>query len=263
VLPHYNPKGRIITPMGTRLAPIAFLAALGIGPTAGQSPPGANDPGEHTLRQPYELETFGMFRSLILNGDFTPKVTLREVMAKHPTTGVGAVVDARGEITIYDGKPIVSYGKEASHPTAEAELAALLAVGTVAAWQSIIVERDIAPGDIEAFLAQMATAHGLKPDASFPFQIQGTLASYVMHVNAAPTNGPHGMGQPIAISAETKGDSLVGMVAGFYVSRDLVGIVSHGGTRTHSHWVSSDGNSTAHLDRWGLRAGAILLLPKA
>ena len=32
-------------------------------------------------------------------------------------------------------------------------------------------------------------------------------------------------------------------------SRDLVGIVSHGGTRTHSHWVAPDGQSTAHLDR--------------
>jgi hypothetical protein len=120
-----------------------------------------------------------MFRSLVLNGDFTPKVALREVMAKHPTMGVGAVAEARGEITIYDGKPIVSYGKEGSHPAVEAELAALLTVGTVAGWQSVIIERDVAPNDIEAFLAQMATTHGLKPDASFPFQIQGTLASYV------------------------------------------------------------------------------------
>ncbi len=53
-----------------------------------------------------------------------------------------------------------------------------------------------------------------------------------------------------------------GKVAGIYASRDLVGIVSHGGTRTHSHWVATDDKSTAHLDRWGLKAGAVLLLPK-
>jgi hypothetical protein len=34
----------------------------------------------------------------------------------------------------------------------------------------------------------------------------------------------------------------------FYVSPDLVGIVSHGGTRTHSHWVALDGNSTAQRE---------------
>ena len=108
----------------------------------------------------------------------------------------------------------------------------------------------------------MAGAHGLNPEGPFPFQVRGTLASYVMHVNAAPTNGPHGMGQPIAITRENKGDAIAGMVAGIYVSSDLVGFVSHGGTRTHSHWLASDLSATAHLDRWGLKAGAVLSLPK-
>ena len=83
-----------------------------------------------------------------------------------------------------------------------------------------------------------------------------------MHVNAAPTNGPHGMGQPIAITVESKGETIDGAVAGIYASRDLVGIVSHGGTRTHAHWVAPDGKATAHLDSWGLKAGSVLTLPK-
>jgi hypothetical protein len=124
------------------------------------------------------------------------------------------------------------------------------------------VEQDIAPDDIDSFIAQMAGAHGINQEGPFPFQIHGKLASYVMHVNAEPTNGPHGMGQPIATTMEIKGDSLAGMVAGIYASHDLVGIVTHGGTRTHSHWTSPDGKSTAHLDSWGLKAGAELSLPK-
>ena len=238
----------------TRPLPLAtMLVMLGLAPALGQ---------QHTWREPYALETFGMFRSLILSGDFTPKATLRDVMAKHPTTGVGAVADARGEITIFDGKLIVSYGKQASHTTTEDEKAALLAVGTVTAWQSVVVERDVPPDEIETFIAQAAKAHGIKPEVSFPFHIRGTLLSYAMHVNAAPTNGPHGMGQPIAITVETKGDVVDGMAAGFYVSPDLIGVVSHGGTRTHCHWVAPDSSSTAHLDQWGLKAGAELLLPQ-
>jgi len=245
--------------MRIRLIAVALLVM--IAPAAAQTPP-AGDTGLHTLRQPYDIEAFGAFRMLILEGDFSPKVSLGAVMAKHPTIGVGTVADARGEITIHDGKLIVSYGKEAPHPAAEAEPAALLATSTVAGWQTLKVEQDIAPDGIEDFIAQAAGAHGINREGPFPFQIRGTLASYVMHVNAEPTNGPHGMGQPIAVTMEIKGNSIAGMVSGIYASRDLVGIVSHGGTRTHSHWISPDGKSTAHLDSWGLKAGAELSLPK-
>ena len=68
------------------------------------------DAAVHTLHQPYSVETFGAFRNIMMGGDFSPKVRLADVMAKHPTTGVGALADALGEITIYDGKLIVSYG---------------------------------------------------------------------------------------------------------------------------------------------------------
>ena len=234
--------------MRTHLIPIALLVALA--PALAQTP------------LPYAIETFGAFRNVILEGDFSAKVSLGAVMAKNPTVGVGAVADARGEITIHDGKLIVSYGKEGPHPATEAEPAALLATAKVAGWQTVKVEQDVAPDDIDNFIARMAAANGINQEGPFPYQIRGTLMSYVMHVNAEPTNGPHGMGQPIAITMEIKGNTIAGMVAGIYASRDLVGIVSHGGTRTHSHWVSPDGKSTAHLDSWGLKAGAELSLPK-
>jgi Alpha-acetolactate decarboxylase len=248
--------------MSARISPLVVIVALAIGPAAAQSTPPADHPGLRTEREPYGIRSFGAFRMMILEGDFSPKVRLGEVMAEHPTTGMGAVADARGEITIYDGKLIVSYGKTESQPAPDAERAALLAVGTTAAWQTVTVEHDIAPDDIDAFLARTAAAHGLDPEGPFPFQVRGTLASYVMHVNAAPTHGPHGMGQPIAETVVRQGDAIAGMVAGLYASRDLVGIVTHGGTRSHSHWVASDGSATAHLDRWGLKSGAVLMLPE-
>ena len=122
---------------------------------------------------------------------------------------------------------------------------------------------DVPPPAVESFLAQSAKAHGLTPDKSFPFQLRGTVAPFVMHVNTAPIDGSHGMGLPMAVAAERKGDEIAGSIAGLYVSAALVGTVTHGGERTHAHWVSPDGVSTAHLDLWGLKAGTILLLPKA
>jgi len=243
-------------------AAIAVGALAAAAPALPQQMKPSQDASIPTVRQLYDIETFGEFRKLIQLGDFGAKVQLSAAMAKHPTTAVGAVTDARGEITIYDGKLIVSYGKSDMHPDAYTASAALLTVGSAGEWQNVTVDRDVTAAEIEPYLAAAAQAHGIDPNKSFPFEIRGAVTSYLMHVNAAPTEGPHGMGLPIAITVVTRGDEIEGKVAGVYVSPDLVGIATHGGERTHAHWVSPDGTSTAHLDRWGLKAGAVLRLPK-
>jgi len=219
------------------------------------------DAALHTLHDPYGVETFGAFRSIMMAGDFSPKVRLADAMAKHPTTGVGALAGALGEITIYDGKLIVSYGNAPPADTSSAS-AALLAMATVDGWQSVPVASDVKPEEIESFISVAAKTHGIDPTVSFPFEVRGNIGPYVMHVNAAPTRGEHGMGLPAAVTIQDKGDRLDGLVAGLYASLDLTGIATHGGERTHSHWVSLDMGKTAHLDRWGLRAGSFLIIPK-
>jgi alpha-acetolactate decarboxylase len=197
----------------------------------------------------------------MMSGNFEAQVRLDGVVAKHPTVGVGALAEARGEITIYDGKLIASYGK-ADTPVGPSESAALLAIASVGGWQSVPVENDVPAGEVESFIAVAAKTHGIDPEISFPFEVRGSIGPYVMHVNAAPAKGEHGMGLPMAETVQYKGDRLDGLVAGLYASLDLMGIATHGGERTHAHWVSLDMARTAHLDRWGLRSGAYLLLPK-
>jgi hypothetical protein len=211
--------------------------------------------------QPFGIETHGAFRDLIQRGDFAARTAMGQVMSRQPSTGVGAVSGARGEITIIDGRLIVSHGKPQSHQAAEAETAALLATAKVREWRAIPVTFDVAPEVLEAFLARAAKQHGLDPEKTFPFQLRGSFAPYVMHVNAGPTGGPYGMGLPMAVTAQSKGEEIAGRVTGFHVSHSLVGIVTHHGERMHAHWVAPDGKATAHLDRWGIRAGTTLLLP--
>jgi len=245
----------------TGLALVAVAAGLTAGPALPQMPP-TGDAALHTLHQPYSIETFGAFRNIMMGGDFSPKVHLADVMAKHPTVGVGALSEARGEITIYDGKLIVRYGKTDTPADGQPESAALLAIASVGGWQSLPVEKDVPPREVESFIAVAAKTHGIDPEISFPFEVHGSIGLYVMHVNAAPTNGEHGMDLPMAVTVQDKGDRLDSLVAGLYASLDLMGIATHGGERTHAHWVSLDMAKTAHLDRWGLKAGAFLLLPK-
>jgi hypothetical protein len=243
---------------GVAVAWATLVAAVA---SAQQATPGGTSAS--LAAEPYSIATFGVFRDLMLQGDFTPKVAISLVMSRLPSTGVGAVSGARGEITIIDGKLIISYGKSDTPPDPNSETAALLATGKVKEWHSVPVGSDIAPPAVEAFLAQSAKANGLDPERSFPFQLRGTIAPYAMHVNAAATDGPHGMGLPMAITVQWKGDQIPGSVAGLYVSPALVGVVTHGGERAHAHWVASDGRSTAHLDLWGIKAGTTLVLPKA
>ena len=103
----------------------------------------------------YHIEAFGVFCDLMLQGDFTPKVAIGSVMSRLPTTGVGAVSGARGEITIADGRLISSYGKSEGHPTPDIETAALLASGKVKEWQIVRIDSDVAPPAVESFLAQL------------------------------------------------------------------------------------------------------------
>jgi hypothetical protein len=125
------------------------------------------------------------------------------------------------------------------------ETAALLAIGTANEWQPVNVEHHVVPSDIESYIATTAKAHGVDPNKSFPFQARGTLVSYIMHVNAAPTDGPHGMGLPMAVTVMNQGDQLNGQVAGLYVSPDLVGIA----TRAAKSYLLND-LVRAHQDRW-------------
>jgi hypothetical protein len=239
----------------------AGLTVLAAGSTLAQMP-AMGDAAIHTLHQPFDVETFGAFRNIMMGGEFGAQVRLDTVMAKHPTVGVGALSEARGEITIYDGKLIVSYGKADTPADGPSESAALLAIASAGGWQSVPVEKDVRPREVESFIAVAAKTHGVDPEISFPFEVRGSIGPYVMHVNAAPTNGEHGMDLPMAVTIRDEGARLDSLVAGLYASLDLMGIATHGGERTHAHWVSLDMAKTAHLDRWGLKAGAFLLLPK-
>lgn len=207
--------------------------------------------------QPYGIATFGEFRKMAMQRDYAAKATLAAVVANGATDGVGAVTDARGEVTIVDGKAIVSYGKETDRLPPASETAMLLATAAVREWQEVRVNRDVKPAEIESFLAGEAKSRGIDPEKSFPFRLHGTLTTYVMHV----TTGP-GSGHPPLAQDTQKGDAIAGLVVGVYVAPQLVGVATHPGERTHSHWISEERTATTHLDAWGIKSGAVLLLPK-
>jgi alpha-acetolactate decarboxylase len=216
---------------------------------------------ETDSQQPFNVRMHGTYRAMTVDGDFSPKVRLGDVMSEWPIVGVGAIAEAAGEITILDGKLILSYGREGERPRPESEQAALLVVGSTPDWDELPVAHDVPPQDVERYIAGAAASHGIAAETTLPFEVRGMVIAYAMHVNAAPSEGPHGMRQPMAVSVERSGEELAGTVAGVFVAPELMGIATQGRERTHAHWVSDDETATAHLDRWGIKGGSRLLLP--
>lgn len=170
----------------------ATLAVLAIGRAWSQQMQQADDVSMHTVRQPYDIETFGEFRKMMMTGDFTAKVQLITAMAKHPTVGIGALAEARGEISIFDGRLVVSYGKGGKPNDPSSEYAALLVLGSAGDWQSVRVDNDVGAEEVETYIAAAAKAHGIDANKSFPFEVRGNIGPYVMHVNAARWSARHG-----------------------------------------------------------------------
>lgn len=94
------------------------------------SPPAATASGSG----PFSAEVYGAFRSM-MQKDNAPKVELGQAMSKGANIAVGAASGLRAEITVVDGKPIISYGNACpTCPSPHAETATLLVTGRVTTW---------------------------------------------------------------------------------------------------------------------------------
>ncbi|MDP2226007.1 MAG: hypothetical protein Q8J78_00820 [Moraxellaceae bacterium] len=211
---------------------------------------------------PHGFAAYGAFRNLMQRRDFAPKVTLERLRADNVTEAVGALADLRGEVTIIDGRSVVSLGPCPECST-NADSACLAAVARVSRWTSEVVTQDIVGRDLRGYVAERATANGVDLGAPFPFRFRGSLLNVLMHVNGGPDPRftGHGSLAPMAMSDLYREAVLEGDVVGFHASASMVGIISHAGDPLHCHWVSPSRDATAHLDDFGLRAGGTLSFP--
>lgn len=251
-----------MSPRALVLVLAAFLTASG-GATQAQHRPPAADAG---IGSPFGFKAYGMFRRMIAERNYLPVVALGEVVDARATDAVGAVSGLRGEISMIEGRLIVSYGVDcaAACPRPAAETATLLAAASAQRWRSIAIDRDLDAKALEAFIRAQAKAGGLD-DKPFPFRIHGAITDFVMHVNAAPNPRfkGHGSFDEMAVTGLAKGQRLAGSVVGFHAPPPLQGVITHMGDYFHSHYVDAERSTTAHLDTFGVAAGSTLLLPRA
>lgn len=238
-----------------------LLFALGGSAQAQHQPPVA----AAAAATPFGFKAYGAFGPMIMQRNYLPVVALKDAVDGHATDAVGALSGLRGEISMIEGKLIVSYGAAcaAACPPVASETATLLATASAQYWRSIAIDKDLDAKAVESFIRAQAKASGLD-DKPFPFRINGTVTDFVMHVNAAPNPRfkGHGSFDEMAVTGLAKGPRLEGSVVGFYAPPPLQGVITHMGDYFHSHYVDETRTATAHLDTFGVAAGSTLLLPK-
>lgn len=244
----------------------ALIVALGSSaPAQAQThqPPAAAPATQY----PFGFKAYGEFRSMITQRNYLAVVALKDVVDGHATDAVGAVSGLRGEISMIEGKLIVSYGTDcaAACPLPAAETATLLATASAQHWRAITIDKDLDAKAVETFIREQAKASGLIDTKPFPFRINGAISNFVMHVNAAPNPRfkGHGSFDEMAVTGLAKGPRLAGSVVGFYAPPPLQGVITHMGDYFHAHYVDEQRTTTAHLDSFGMAAGSTLLLPRA
>lgn len=225
---------------------------------------------------PFSFAVYGAFQRMMQARDFEPKVQLKPVMHDGVTDAVGAVSGLRGEITAIDGKLLLTYGAPCATCDPAEDTATLLATAKVSEWRNPVkLPADLKGKALDDFIVMQAKTAGLDLTRPFSVRMTGTLTGVKMHVLRGPGgpakghgaehnsgHGPvHGAGHGAADQTDIAAESIEGAVVAFYAPPSLQGIVTHPGDPFHYHFVNTARTETAHLDAFGMRAGAELLLP--
>lgn len=215
----------------------------------------------------FRVRAYGAFRLFMQKQDYAPKIGLAEAQAKGATDGIGALSGLRGEISLVDGRYILSYGGgcKGSCPAAQAEQSALLGTATVKAWHApVLLPETLIGKALEDFIIAAAKGRGIDTKTPFPLRMKGALVKVEMHVIEAPNDGFTGHGSKVHMAKqdEFKHERILGDVVGFYAPSTMHGVLTHPGELFHFHWIDESRTRTAHLDAFGMDKGAQLVLPR-
>jgi alpha-acetolactate decarboxylase len=213
-----------------------------------------------------DVQRWGTLREALRDGRDQARVAVAEV-AREGVYAIGALEGLRGEITIADGEVWISEGHPERPVTTRGfttnASATVLFAAEVHAWREIVVEKDVDPSELDAYVAGQARAVGLDASRPFPFVVEGGLRHLDMHVLAGecPIRARM-LGQEMASPAYQFHSAFVeGRLVGMYAA-DSSGILCHMGSSTHVHaLLDRDGGLTGHAETVGLAAGAVLELP--
>ena len=221
-----------------------------------------------------KLVQYGKMHEAIGQQQHQGRVELKKLLERPHFFGVAALEKLEGEVTIVDGKVTLTQvdakGElKANDPVSPDSKATLLIGAYVPAWTDHKVSENVGPDKFDQYLADAATAAGIKVSAPFVFTVEGEFSNLQLHVinGACPM---HARLRKIKLPkeklpVEVELDKVRGTLVGVF-AKDAVGNITHPDTSTHMHLVFKDAKSgkmvTGHVEQVGLLEGAVVRLPK-
>lgn len=268
-------EGRFLPPLAKKL--IAWMKADLKAQSSAPSVEVINDqalsPAEkkHLLKlrrianTPYMVKWAGALRMVHQGTDFGGHIDLAPLESLPHLYAVGPLENLEGEITIWNGKPLISRIKNHALQV-DNELtgkACFLVYGQVRAWKKVRLSAPLDMSEIDHVVKQAATKYDINTSRPFPFLIEGSARYGRYHVmnrtdTAPPSPGPasHNAAK-VSLSIKNAPVELLG----FY-SEHHQGIFTHHSSFVHLHIKTPDNQIAGHLEELELERGSTLLLPK-
>lgn len=213
---------------------------------------------------------YGGMHQTIAQQQHQGRVSLEALRATPHLYGVGALEGLSGELTVLDGRTVVS-GVDAqgqARPADQDGQATLFAGQPVVAWTPVVLTDAVEAEAFDALVKARAEAAGLDTSTPFVFVVEGRFDDLRLHVlNGACPVHARMRAQELPADRhpwEWQGDGLEGTLVALY-AEGSVGGLTHPATSVHGHLVFLDPVTgerlTAHVERLALAPGATLQLP--
>lgn len=214
----------------------------------------------------------GALRNVHNGLDFSGKIDLPPLADLPHLYAVGPLENLQGEVTIWDGKPLISkvIDGQVKVDNNLAGKACFLVYGQAQSWKASLLTPAssssssslVTAAEVDQIVKAAATKYGINTDKPFPFLIEGVAKTARYHVMNRPEFTPPTPGSESHERAKvrfTLQDTPVSLL-GFY-SEHHQAIFTHHSSFVHLHVTTKDNKIAGHLEAIELEPGARLLLP--
>lgn len=219
------------------------------------------------ITEGWGFQSYGHFKQMIKSRNITGKTTIDNLaLEQKGTYGVGALGSATGEITVYDGKIYLSYGKAGVAQTLnhipKGESAMLLALIRPEKFtETITIQEEMMDLDFYEWIEDQAAAKDIDPSKPFLFVLKGKFRELVWHIingrNIVPPKADkkHYLMEKLFV----RKDEAKGIIFGIY-RKGKQGVFTHPGDNYHAHGIFGGGTQAGHVDNYDLTKGVTLQL---
>ncbi len=213
----------------------------------------------------FAVKWAGALRNVHQGLDFSGTIALPPLAELPHLYAVGPLEDLLGEVTIWDGKALISRIKDGTLKIDNvlSNKACFLVYAQARAWKRIKIGSSVILSEVDGVIKKQATKCGIKTNRPFPFLIEGTAKNARYHVMNRTDSSPPAPGPSAHEQAKVRFTikNMPVQLLGFY-SEHHQGIFTHHSSFTHVHVKTKDGKNAGHLEDMQLEPGALLLLPK-